>query len=152
MNRILKIYKYSRQRGRERIKTGNFGKTRGERRENMNKRIYMAGALLTLAAIVAGAALWSAAGAWGNGAAPKRTVNAPASAAMATYAPEVGGYILREHEGRIAVFTPGFDGAPAIVTDIDVRGLRNYDRRLLKAGIRAETYEDVLKLFEDFGS
>jgi len=63
-----------------------------------------------------------------------------------------GRYIVRTHNGKIALFTDDFALTPAIETDIDVSGLRAYDRMLLKNGIEVGTYEDVLRLLEDFGS
>jgi hypothetical protein len=39
-----------------------------------------------------------------------------------------------------------------IETTIDIEGLRAVDRTMLEAGIGADSYEDVLKLLEDFGS
>jgi hypothetical protein len=59
-------------------------------------------------------------------------------------------YTLREYRGKVAVFTGGFDEIPAIETDIDVSGLREYDRKLLSDGIPVEAYEGVLRLLEDF--
>ena len=59
-----------------------------------------------------------------------------------------GKYLVRTYNGKIAFFT---DGA-VIETDIDVSGLRAYDRQLLENGIAACTYEEVLQLLEDFSS
>lgn len=61
-------------------------------------------------------------------------------------------YWLRAFNGHIAVFFDGDAEKPAIETTIDVDTLRDYDRQLLENGIEAKTYEDVLKLLEDFGS
>ena len=63
-----------------------------------------------------------------------------------------GRYIIRTYNGKIALFIDDFDAYPAVETDIEVRLLRAYDRRLLDAGIEVSTYEDVLRLLEDFGS
>lgn len=60
-------------------------------------------------------------------------------------------YTLREHLGMIAVFIDG-SNEPMLITDIDVAGLREYDRQQLVGGIGAATYEDVLRFLEDFGS
>ena len=68
----------------------------------------------------------------------------------AVTAPQQGGYIIRSYNGRVAVFTDG--STPAVETDIDVNMLRAYDRRLLERGIEVSTYEDALRLLEDFGS
>ena len=63
-----------------------------------------------------------------------------------------GRYILRAYNGKIALFTDNFAETPAVETDIAVSMLRAYDRRLLEIGIEVNTYEDVLRLLEDFGS
>lgn len=61
-------------------------------------------------------------------------------------------YWLRSYNGHIAVYSNKMDDVPTIETTIDVEGLRAVDKELLDKGIKAETYEDVLKLLEDFGS
>ncbi len=61
-------------------------------------------------------------------------------------------YWLREYNGHIAVFFSSGDETPAIETTIEVDSLRDIDQEMLKNGIEAATYEDVLKLLEDFGS
>ena len=61
-------------------------------------------------------------------------------------------FIIRAHNGKIALFSDSFASAPAVETDIDVSLLRAYDRELLENGIEANTYEDVLRLLEDLGS
>ncbi|NMA24133.1 MAG: hypothetical protein GX936_00540 [Clostridiales bacterium] len=61
-------------------------------------------------------------------------------------------YWLRSHNGHISVYGNKEDDSPIIETTIDVEGLRAVDRILLDSGIGAATYEDVLKLLEDFGS
>lgn len=62
------------------------------------------------------------------------------------------GYWLRSFNGHIAVYYQKEDDSPMIETTIDVEGLRAVDRTMLEAGIGADSYEDVLKLLEDFGS
>lgn len=61
-------------------------------------------------------------------------------------------YWLRSHNGHIVVYNNMEDDSPMIETTIDVESLRAVDRVLLDSGIGASTYEDVLKLLEDFGS
>ena len=63
-----------------------------------------------------------------------------------------GGYIIRSHNGKIALFTNDFTTTPTVETDIDVNMLRAYDRQLLERGIEVSTYEEVLRLLEDFVS
>ncbi len=65
---------------------------------------------------------------------------------------EEGSYWLRAYNGHIAVFFGRDEARPAIETTIDVETLRTVDREKLEQGIEAATYEDVLKLLEDFGS
>ena len=60
-------------------------------------------------------------------------------------------FIIRAHNGRIALFSDSFASAPAVETDIDISLLRAYDRELLENGIEVDTYEDVLRLLEDLG-
>jgi hypothetical protein len=61
-------------------------------------------------------------------------------------------YLIRAHNGHIAVFFNRDDETPGIETMIETETLRLVDREKLQAGIEASTYEDVLKLLEDFGS
>ena len=60
-------------------------------------------------------------------------------------------YLVKEHNGVIAVFLNG-ESQPMIQTDIYVNGLRQTDRELIKNGIALESYTDVLCLLEDFDS
>ena len=64
---------------------------------------------------------------------------------------ESGRYWLRAYNGHIAVFFDDED-TPAIETTIETGSLREIDRKQLETGIEAVTYEEVLKLLEDFGS
>ena len=65
---------------------------------------------------------------------------------------QAGKYVVRAYNGKIALFESGTASTPIIETDIEVSALRAYDRRLLEDGIEVDSYEDVLRLFEDFGS
>ena len=60
-------------------------------------------------------------------------------------------YTVGQWDGKVALFTKDFESGPAFETDIDIRNLREYDRRLLATGISVSTYEEVLHLIEDFG-
>jgi hypothetical protein len=62
------------------------------------------------------------------------------------------GYTLKAYNGHIAVFYGDIKDSPAIETAIDVDTLRAVDRDKLDAGIVVESYDEVLKLLEDFGS
>jgi len=62
------------------------------------------------------------------------------------------GYIVRAYNGHIAVFCGDITDSPAIETTIEIDSLRAVDRDKLLAGIAVTSYDDVLKLLEDFGS
>ena len=79
--------------------------------------------------------------------------NAAAVAAASVQASGLaGGYTLRAFNGHIAVFCGDIKDLPAVETTIDVGSLRAVDREKLSGGIRVQTYDEVLKLLEDFGS
>ena len=58
---------------------------------------------------------------------------------------------LKACNGKLAVFLGTPDAAPAAETGIDVAGLRAYDQRLVEKGITVGSYEELLRLLEDFG-
>jgi len=60
-------------------------------------------------------------------------------------------YVIREHEGRIAVFIPGSD-SPQTVLDIQVRHLPPMERAHMEAGVPARDYEHLVSLLEDYTS
>ncbi len=60
-------------------------------------------------------------------------------------------YVLREYDGRIAVYC-GRHAEPAAVTDIEVRLLPEPDRQALSRGIGAEDPRSLCMLLEDLGS
>lgn len=61
-------------------------------------------------------------------------------------------YLLRAYNGHIAVFFGEDTDSAVIETTIEVDGLRTVDKEKLSQGIVAHSYEEVLKLLEDFGS
>ncbi len=65
-------------------------------------------------------------------------------------APE-SAYMLREYDGRIAVYC-GLRAEPAAVTDIEVQLLPEADRQALSRGIGAEDPRSLSMLLEDLGS
>ena len=65
---------------------------------------------------------------------------------------EQASYVLRQRDGRIAVFAVGQERKPELTTDIEVEGLRSADRALLEKGIPAADRREVLELLEDLGS
>lgn len=62
-------------------------------------------------------------------------------------------YLLKEHEGKLAVFMAGKeDSEPAIKFDINTKYLPDYDQALLKEGIKVNTDADLNALIEDYTS
>ncbi len=70
--------------------------------------------------------------------------NTPAEPVIAK-SPE---YFLRLENDEIIIYKDG----KSTETGIAVSDLRHQDRILLESGIHADSYEDVLKLIEDFNS
>ena len=66
-------------------------------------------------------------------------------------APDEGGYLLREHEGLVAVYPSG-GGKPIAVTDIELGSLRRADREKIQAGLPAFSEKELQQLLEDLGS
>ena len=60
-------------------------------------------------------------------------------------------YTLKLYDGKIAVFLGDDLENPAAVTGILASELRAFDRQLLEQGIEAGSYEELLRLLEDFG-
>lgn len=61
-------------------------------------------------------------------------------------------YLLREHEGYIAIYYPAETKAPTTMTDIRVSDLPLTDRLELKNGVGAADYAAVVQLLEDYGA
>lgn len=60
-------------------------------------------------------------------------------------------YLLKEHNGKIAVFEQGAD-IPYKEFDINISTLSDYDKNLLKDGITADSREKIRQLIEDYTS
>lgn len=58
-------------------------------------------------------------------------------------------YIVRAHEGYIAVFRPG-SAKPETVTDTRVSSLRRADQILLREGVTLQGRETLARFLEDF--
>ncbi|MDR2932944.1 MAG: hypothetical protein LBV27_07535 [Oscillospiraceae bacterium] len=58
-------------------------------------------------------------------------------------------YLLKEYEGRIAVFVPGKD-EPEIIFDTFVKFLPDYDRIQMKNGIPVKDYATLSAIVEDY--
>lgn len=63
-------------------------------------------------------------------------------------------YVLREHEGKIALFMKYVSGNEAIhdIYDVSVSLLPSSDREQLKKGIICDSLSDALQLVEDYSS
>ena len=60
-------------------------------------------------------------------------------------------YIIREHGGRIGVFLHGED-EPESILNVLVRNLPQYDQDKLRAGVKVQSYGELLLLLEDYNS
>ena len=61
-------------------------------------------------------------------------------------------YLLREVDGRVAVFCPGDGEEPSILTDIRVRDLPTADRLQLISGVSVSDQRAAARLLEDYGA
>ena len=66
--------------------------------------------------------------------------------------PASRGFVLSESGGNLAVFLPEDMNTPVSVTAIELSGLRDSDRALVRCGIPASSREELLQLLEDFSS
>ena len=60
-------------------------------------------------------------------------------------------YIIKEHDGRVAVYPAG-EAEPEFVLDVLVRYLPDLDRRQMQEGIPVEDYDKLVALLEDYSS
>ena len=60
-------------------------------------------------------------------------------------------YLLKEHNGRIAVF-PAESEEPELVLDVLVKYLPDLDRTQMQQGIHVKDYEELVRLIEDYTS
>ncbi len=60
-------------------------------------------------------------------------------------------YIVKEHEGRVAVFTAG-ESEPEVVLDVFVQYLPDLDREQMAEGIPVKDYNELVALLEDYTS
>ena len=63
-----------------------------------------------------------------------------------------GSFVLREHSGRVAVFSGGDNDDPLAITDIKIENLPSSDRNKLSTGIVVSGEDSLQKLLEDLGS
>ena len=63
-------------------------------------------------------------------------------------ADEIGCYIIREHNGNIALFK-GDDEQPLAIYPLPADGINAADIEMLKSGIQLRSMDEVLRLIED---
>ena len=59
-------------------------------------------------------------------------------------------YIVKEHDGKIAVFNNELKSPIYVLNSPLVRDLPNFDQKLLQDGIIADSNEKLLKILEDY--
>lgn len=59
-------------------------------------------------------------------------------------------YVIKEYEGRVAVFTADKPDEPEIVYDTLVKYLPDYDRTQMREGIPVQDYKTLVALIEDY--
>jgi len=62
-----------------------------------------------------------------------------------------GKFLITIADGRIVVFSESFGDIPLIETEILASSLRDADREELENGMTFSSYDEVLRLLEDFG-
>lgn len=77
--------------------------------------------------------------------------NSPQEALPAAETSNETTYILREYEGKLAMFRD-YSDMPGRVYDFDVSLLTDYDRELLKQGIALPSERELERLLEDLTS
>ncbi len=61
-------------------------------------------------------------------------------------------FVLREHYGRVAVFSGADNDNPLAITDIEIENLPGSDQNKLSSGIVVAGEDSLQKLLEDLGS
>lgn len=61
-------------------------------------------------------------------------------------------YILKEHNGALAVFKPNSTAPIRELSDVALNTLPEYDRTLLKTGIKVYSEKELQRLIEDYDS
>ncbi|MEG0752877.1 MAG: hypothetical protein RR461_03520 [Angelakisella sp.] len=62
---------------------------------------------------------------------------------------DLPGYFIKEYKGRVSVLKDGSE-VPEMIFDIQTKLLPELDRRQLSEGIYVETYEELIRLVEDY--
>lgn len=81
-------------------------------------------------------------------------VEQPSEASASSQPPEEPeyAYILKEHEGRVAVFTAENPDEPEMILDTLVKYLPDYDRIQMQEGIPVKDLKTLAALIEDYVS
>jgi len=58
-------------------------------------------------------------------------------------------YLMKNHGGRLAVFSPQ-EESPLLIFDVYISTLPEYDQKLLQEGIPAQGEEQLTRLIEDY--
>lgn len=95
----------------------------------------LAGALISVAIV-------------GGSAAYVMSIGDEVMAEVSDISSELSCYIIREIDGKIALFKEGCD-EPVAEYSIPVEGINSADRDLLREGIRLQGLSDVTRLLED---
>ena len=61
-------------------------------------------------------------------------------------------YVLKEHNGTVAVFTPNSATPERELPEIVLNSLPEYDKNLLKTGIKVYSDKELQRLIEDYDS
>lgn len=59
-------------------------------------------------------------------------------------------YIIREHQGRVAVFSTADDSEPQLVLETLVKFLPDYDRQQLSEGVPVRDSRELFSRIEDY--
>lgn len=65
---------------------------------------------------------------------------------------DTGGYIVRDYGGYVGVYYNSGEEYPAIITEISLASLRQYDRELIETGFEVASRDELMLLLEDLGS
>lgn len=95
-----------------------------------------------------------------SGTAVAAPANQPPSSAESPIASEIApppapesavaqGYYIKEYKGRVSVLRSGSE-VPEMIFDISTKMLPELDRQQLSQGIYVETYEELVRLVEDY--
>lgn len=80
--------------------------------------------------------------------APPQTAPVGETVSSVPMAPQ-GRYLLRAHQGRLAVFLPG-NAEPQLLFDTPLSLLPDLDQAALQAGVWAADYAELVRLIEDY--